>query len=196
MQFQIQHLPGGRVIHYALSEGGRPLGMGELLRRWQDDPDCRACFTARLAGAPFEVFRWETPPLIAATLDRPAEFVLVDAPEIDLPPDSSPFTEHFRDTPVVAFDNLGGDGLMIAPCPQDPHRPRVPEAAYAHFAAFLRRGPEAQVDALWQAVGAAVLDRVGPSPLWLSTAGGGVAWLHVRLDSWPKYYAYAPYRTA
>ncbi len=27
-----------------------------------------------------------------------------------------------------------------------------------------------------------------------STAGGGVSWLHVRLDSWPKYYGYAPYK--
>ncbi|MGI9175867.1 MAG: DUF6940 family protein [Rhodothermales bacterium] len=25
--------------------------------------------------------------------------------------------------------------------------------------------------------------------MWLSTAGGGVSWLHVRLDSRPKYYA-------
>jgi len=33
-----------------------------------------------------------------------------------------------------------------------------------------------------------------PVPTWLSTAGGGVAWLHVRLDTRPKYYRYNPYR--
>ncbi len=37
---------------------------------------------------------------------------------------------------------------------------------------------------------------IGHTPLWLSTAGGGVAWLHVRLDSRPKYYGYSPYKTA
>ena len=37
-------------------------------------------------------------------------------------------------------------------------------------------------------------DRVNEIPVWLSTAGGGVAWLHVRLDDRPKYYSYAPYK--
>ena len=30
--------------------------------------------------------------------------------------------------------------------------------------------------------------RVSASPLWLSTAGMGVSWLHLRLDSRPKNY--------
>lgn len=33
-----------------------------------------------------------------------------------------------------------------------------------------------------------------PVPLWVSTSGLGVSWLHVRLDSRPKYYTYAPYK--
>ena len=36
--------------------------------------------------------------------------------------------------------------------------------------------------------------RIGIQPIWLSTAGMGVPWLHVRLDSRPKYYAFGPYR--
>ena len=35
--------------------------------------------------------------------------------------------------------------------------------------------------------------RIDAHPVWLSTAGHGVAWLHVRLDSQPKYYRYRPY---
>jgi Family of unknown function (DUF6940) len=31
-------------------------------------------------------------------------------------------------------------------------------------------------------------------PVWLSPAGAGVSWLHLRLDDQPKYYGYAPYR--
>ena len=31
-------------------------------------------------------------------------------------------------------------------------------------------------------------------PVWVSTAGAGVSWLHVRLDDRPKYYGYQPYR--
>jgi hypothetical protein len=88
---------------------------------------------------------------------------------------------------------LRSDATMVSPC----------EAAgtsldtYTHLAAFLRGAPQEQIDTLWQTVGSAVaaelIDR-GNSPLWVSTAGGGVAWLHVRLDSRPKYYKHAPYR--
>ena len=45
-------------------------------------------------------------------------------------------------------------------------------------------------------VGGAVQRRLGTKPVWLSTAGAGVSWLHVRLDDRPKYYGYAPYRQA
>ena len=31
-------------------------------------------------------------------------------------------------------------------------------------------------------------------PLWLSTNGLGVAWLHARIDARPKYYSHRPYR--
>jgi len=36
--------------------------------------------------------------------------------------------------------------------------------------------------------------RLSSRPVWLSTAGGGVSWLHVRLDDRPKYYHHAAYR--
>jgi hypothetical protein len=36
--------------------------------------------------------------------------------------------------------------------------------------------------------------RLNNKPVWLSTAGAGVAWLHIRLDDRPKYYGYTPFR--
>ncbi len=39
-----------------------------------------------------------------------------------------------------------------------------------------------------------MLARLNSKPVWLSTAGAGVSWLHVRLDDKPKYYGHAPYR--
>ena len=41
-----------------------------------------------------------------------------------------------------------------------------------------------------------MIRRLGTAPVWLSTAGAGVSWLHVRLGDRPKYYGHAPYRQA
>ena len=88
----------------------------------------------------------------------------------------------------MAFLNLGKDATLVAPCPQ------VANNAYTHIAAFTRKAPTSQQHQLWQTVGATVEQKVSNKPLWLSTAGAGVYWLHVRLDSRPKYYSYKPYR--
>lgn len=62
----------------------------------------------------------------------------------------------------------------------------------------MRRAPRLQVRAFWSAVATAVEERLARSsrPLWLSTSGLGVAWVHARLDERPKYFAWAPFREA
>ncbi|MDP1796726.1 MAG: hypothetical protein Q8K78_04560 [Planctomycetaceae bacterium] len=77
---------------------------------------------------------------------------------------------------------------MIVPCPI------ANQVAYGHLAAFVRHAPPSQRDALWKAVGEVWDKRVSQTPVWLSTAGAGVPWLHVRFDSLPKYYWHSPYR--
>jgi hypothetical protein len=104
--------------------------------------------------------------------------------------DAEPYAEHFRnarDRSVVRFDNLGGDAELVVPCPV------ADDDAYVHLARFVREAPADQQRALWHEVGLAMERRVDDRPVWLSTAGGGVAWLHVRLDDGPKYYAHTPY---
>ena len=46
---------------------------------------------------------------------------------------------------------------------------------------------------LWRNVLSELVKKISNKPLWLSTAGNGVHWLHVRISSKPKYYRYAPY---
>ena len=72
--------------------------------------------------------------------------------------------------------------------------PVAEPAAYGHLTSFVRLALEPQRHALWRAIGGAMERRVGAAPVWLSTAEAGLAWLHVRLDDRPKYYAFGPYR--
>lgn len=184
-------LAGGHLVKFGLDLDSSPVSYAEVLRRWQVDADFRLMFNELLAGAPFAAFRWETPSVSTATVKRPFEFVLVDSPGLAAHPDDRAFAERFQEghsSGVVEFTNLGRDAILIVPCP------RGPAEAYGHLASFVRQAPEAQQHALWRLVGAAAERRLGPKPVWLSTAGAGVSWLHVRLDDRPKYYSYAPYR--
>ena len=76
------------------------------------------------------------------------------------------------------------------------HVPAATPGNFSHLASFVATASEARQEALWSAVGQALETRISARPLWLSTAGLGVAWLHVRLDTRPKYYRHAAYRRA
>lgn len=192
-EFEAEYTPLDDHTHrYRVRRGGEPLGFASALRLWQGDEAFRRWFADLLRDSPFEAYRWETPPVTRTAVSRDFEFVLVDSPWLTGPVDPTAFSSYFSagdiDAGVVVFTNLGGDAELVVPSP------RAPAGVYAHLAAFVRGAPEAQVDALWRVIGRTVLQSLGERPRWLSTAGGGVAWLHVRLDLHPKYYVYAPYR--
>ena len=160
------------------------------MRGWQCDAGFRSLFNGLLADARFTSFRWETPAVTAATATRLFECVLLNSPGLERRPEPEAFANHFSgaEAPVVSFTNLGGDAILIVPCPI------AEPSAYGHLASFARLAPERQRQSLWQSVGEAMARRLGAKPVWLSTAGAGVSWLHVRLDDHPKYYGYGPYR--
>lgn len=177
-------------MRLAIDFDSRPATYAEVLAGWRDDPGFRTLFNSLLADAPFVAFRWETPAVTSVTLNRPFEFVLLNSPGLARRPYPDAFAGYFGgdQTRVATFPNLGGDAIMVVPCPvADP-------LAYGHLAAFVRLAPEEQRHALWRSVGVTMSRRVGAKPVWLSTAGAGVSWLHVRLDDRPKYYGYGPYR--
>lgn len=181
---------GGR--RYRLFRGDEALSFGALIARWADDDAFCRWYTALLAAAGEDAFFWEHPPLDEHALAADAEFVLIDAPALaGSRADSRPFSAHFAaagDADVAVFSNLGGDALLVAPCPQGP------ADAYPHLAAFLRRAPAGQVRALWRETARAWRQVAGGDPVWLSTSGLGVAWLHLRFDHFPKYYQHVAYK--
>jgi len=162
----------------------------EMVRALCDEAGLRSALTASLRQAPFTAFAWELPPFAPDSLDRPAEFVVIDHPALThAVPDHGPFDEALgATTPVATFPNLGGDAVLVVP-----HPASAPEAG--HLAHFVRSASPNVADALWAAVGRAVANclRTNQLPLWVSTAGLGVSWLHVRLDQRPKYYRHRPY---
>lgn len=187
IQEPISSAPGVRV---SLSRDDQPASVSDVINAWQQDDLFNHWFNQLLADFPYRAFRWETPAATAKSLTNPFEFVLIDSPSLDRTPDQQAFAEHFQaaNSGVVTFANLGGDAVMVVPCPESQ------PTAYGHLAAFVRQAPVAQQNELWKSVGCAMKQRVNAKPVWLSTAGAGVSWLHVRLDDRPKYYHHDPYR--
>ena len=177
------------VIAVTTVSNDERMTFADVVSGWSTSPEFTARWVAALNAIPFEAYCWESPPLTASDLDRAFECVLVDSPALTrVSADSAPFEEHFKGAHgCVVFPSLGKDATLIAPCPDDA------STSYAHLAAFLRSASTAQVEELWQALAFSLRDCVRTAPLWLSTAGLGVSWLHVRLDSRPKYYRYRPY---
>lgn len=177
-------------------EGERGLlAFSEVLELWESDERFRAQFLALWATAPYPAYQWETPGVTRANIGRLFECVFVDSVALaGEQADPRDFQEHFdaasRDDgdSVASFENLGGDALLLAPCPIGPLD------AYAHLAAFARGAPAEQGHRLLSCIARSMEARLGAEPVWLSTAGLGVPWVHVRLDSRPKYYRHGPYR--
>ncbi|MDZ7659675.1 DUF6940 family protein [Fodinibius sp.] len=154
----------------------------------QQTEEFRQFFIDLLANLPFRAYHWETPPVTKHSLNKSFEFVVSQTPGINLPPDPEPFQQYFQPGKKVAvFDNLGGDAKLIAPTSTEQ------DLNYSHIGVFTDNAPREQQLALWQTVGKVTKDSISDQPLWLNTAGGGVAWLHVRLDSTSKYYRHRPY---
>ncbi len=190
-QFQKTIIREGHSYKYILYQQEEQLRYVDFLRLLQQDEQFRSFFIYVLSGITFHAYQWETPPVTSPTADRPFEFVIHNSPGIDLPPDPGPFRQYFKSSDVepeiAVFNNLGNDAKLIAPAPLQQ------DLNYSHIGVFTDEAPIRQQHRLWQRVGEVTKELISDDPLWLNTAGGGVAWLHVRLDSRPKYYRYAPY---
>jgi hypothetical protein len=173
----------------ALELDHRLLSFGDVAGLWCSNVEFRRAWIQALRGITFASYCWECPPISARDLNRPFECVFIDSPLLTRArADPDPFREHFAPgVDVVGFASLGKDAWLIAPCPQA-------EVDCTHLARFMATAGEESAVALWRAVGEALRARVAATPLWLSTAGLGVSWLHVRLDSRPKYYRHDPYK--
>jgi len=187
-----RELVNDHVHRYTVADRDGLISYRRVLRLWQLDETFLSSFDSVLADSPFSAFRWETPAITSATDDRPFEFVLINAPELARTPDRNTYAEYFTmggaDEGAVVFDNLGKDAVLVVPSPLDR------ETDYAHLAAFSRSAPDSQKQGFWAIVGHTAQLQMSDQPLWISTAGDGVAWLHVRLDSYPKYYRHPAYR--
>lgn len=186
--FKRESVTENKAYKYRLYQSDKPLSYKHFLDHLEQQENFQNFFIDLLADIPFRAYHWETPPVSEHLLGRPFEFVVTRTPAIDLSPNPEPFRKYFSpNKKVVVFDNIGGDAKLIAPIPLNKQQ------NYSHIGVFTENAPKKQQQDFWQTVGRVTKKLISEHPIWLNTAGGGVAWLHVRLDSQPKYYRHRPY---
>lgn len=166
---------------------GKRITWREALYLFQHDESFVDEITRQIGFIDYSGVFWETP---RVDLDENFEFVVIDAPELSRTrADSTPFEDHMTGNGNVAsFPNIRGDAYLVVPLP------RGNKDLYAHLTPFVRGAPREQILELFKVIGREASLRAESQNLWISTSGLGVSWLHVRLDSSPKYYSYRPYK--
>lgn len=190
-QVQTQTIKPNWIEKYSIYRNQQQLTYGEVIDLWRDSEEFCLFFNALLAESGFAAYFWETPPIDTANIDRLFEFVLVNYPRLQtVKPNPHSFRKYLdKEESIVTFPNLRGDATLVVPCPIED------DSIYTHIANFVRKADSLQQIALWQNAGNAIATNLNKNPLWVSTSGLGVYWLHIRLDSVPKYYSYQPYKS-
>lgn len=207
IRYELQPAEGSspKVQRYvALDTSGEPVTTQLWARSIATDATKAFSMIEVIRDCGFPAVFFETPPVNSSTMStKPFEFVLMDAPSLydraHGKMDFKTFEAFFnKEEAAVVFNNLGGDAILVSPNPIDNNKGDVLlNESFAHLASFVRVAPDVIVRETWKIMAEAYLDRVEEvkdEPVWLSTDGRGVSWLHFRLDERPKYYKYAAYR--
>jgi hypothetical protein len=156
-------------------------------------------FIEILQKSKFRTYFFETPKVSRDTLQTTKfEFVLAKAGPLEsVAADERTFQDYFGlcddDRTVTNFENLGRDAMMVVPCPTHEDK-----QLYSSIAPFMREASSSQVEEFWTTAARVMKEHVRKKskkdPTWMSTSGLGVYWLHLRMDSRPKYYTFSPYK--
>lgn len=207
-------IPGG--YRYTIVHQGDPISYYEALDRFRSGD--RALMTVMTTilrhhhpDKAYDAVFWECHPVTSSSIHTQTfEFVVLEARTLSSRRfDMTAFEEQFRSIPheandaAISFVNLGRDATLVVPCPTENGSSRSHKYPQymTHIASFHQEASDDHVFNLWRTIGDTFLRVLEEEPdrnrrFWLSTSGLGVSWLHVRIDTKPKYYNYVEYKIA
>jgi len=154
-------------------------------------------FIEVLTNCKFNEYYLEFNPVSYSTLDkRIFEFVLVKT-KICLNADFTPFNKfniNSNTNDIRVFPNLSNTSILISPC----YNKLFNIQSYAHIGIFMKNfNTKQQIDLIYTmfSVYITTLKSKPNDFMWLSTHGKGVGWLHIRIDTQPKYITWLHYKS-
>lgn len=177
-------------VKFKIEEDNASISNRKFLELLSKSKEFRTFYNQYLSHSDFDAFFWENRPITEKTLDDEYECNIINTNFLaGRSPDVQTFNQYFDNSKsVVTFPNLAKDAELIVPCPKQE------KAFYTHIGNFVRKAADDQINDLWQITANETLWSIGSKPRWLSTSGLGVFWLHIRIDTIPKYYQTKEYK--
>lgn len=143
----------------------------------------------RLSSSIHEPFIWRTSCLDTQEKNNfEQEFVIEPLLLENNQPNPTDFRKHLdskknkKQHHVISFKNLSGDTLLIVP------KERVGKN-FSSLYYFMKEASDTQQRMFWKQVALEARNQLKHHPnIYISTEGTGVAYLHVRICTYPKYY--------
>lgn len=174
-----------------ITEEDNLLTFREVFDLWQASTGFIDFYVDSLIALDYDEFFWEHPAIKEEYLDKPYEFVVQKSISFSRRNvDENAFSDYINTNKQVAvFDNLGKNARLVVPTKQSSKN------TYKHMGTFVRNAKKEQIHEQFNQLSQTILEEVEAGRLiWVSTAGLGVIWLHMRLDSRPKYYRTNSYK--
>jgi hypothetical protein len=194
---------GKQIIRYSLFDNDIPVTFSQFFEALTNpESGIHRPFFQILKEFPSEAYFWEAAPVTPDSYYvSQYEFIILSSRELaGITADISSFESYINDAKskqevVANFWNIGRNAMLVAPCPLNVDANSYFQ--YSHLANFMKNGSYDHLLVFWHRV-AVEFQKLMKSrhweKVWISTSGLGVSWLHVRLDQYPKYYNYIPYK--
>lgn len=179
------------IVRYKLKKNQKYLSFSNVFDLWQTKADFVQFYINELIKLNFQAFCWEHPALTKQFLEKDYECILQRSKPLEnLPVNENAFNSFLhKNEQVVDFMNLGKNARLVVPTK------KTDKEIYNHLGKFIRAAEKEQITEVFKKVGATIIEEIEQQKLiWLNTAGLGVIWLHVRMDTRPKYYKTKEYK--
>ena len=180
-----------QVKRFYLLKDENYLTFNEVFELWQADDNFITFYINTLINFDYKAFHWEHPCLEEDLLDKKYECTITKSKRLETASiNEEPFKEHiYTNESVIDFMNLGKNARLIIPSK------KTDKEVYNHLGKFIRTAPKEQIMEVFKRTGKLVTKEIKENgKIWFNTAGLGVIWLHIRLDTKPKYYKTKKYK--
>lgn len=179
------------TVRFRIKKEERNLSFKEVFELWSSNSEFVNFYKDELIRSEYEAFYWEHPAIKNEFLEKKYECILQRSKPLEhLPSNESAFKEYIHSkSQVVDFMNLGKNARLVVPTK------KTDEEIYNHLGKFIRYAKNEQIIETFKRVGITIFEEMEKQKIiWLNTAGLGVIWLHIRMDTRPKYYKTKGYK--